>query len=45
MKVFFQGELINVAVWVRPHVKEFLEQMSEIYEIIYFTASIPEYAN
>lgn len=29
----------------RPHLAEFLEHLSALYEIVIFTASLPEYAN
>lgn len=45
VKVNIQGEIADIYVFIRPFVKEFLEKMSEIYEIIIFTASLPNYAN
>ena len=35
----------DVHVLIRPHVQEFLERMSKKFELVIFTASIPNYAN
>jgi TFIIF-interacting CTD phosphatase-like protein len=34
----------NVFVILRPFLQEFIEKMSELYEIAFFTASSKEYA-
>lgn len=31
--------------WFRPHLKEFLEEVTKLYEVVIFTASQPIYAN
>ena len=40
-----KGKFYNVYVLKRPHLEEFLLEMSHIYEIIVFTASLKEYAD
>lgn len=45
LQVPFENQQVSVYVLVRPHVKEFLKEMSQYYEIVYFTASIQDYAN
>ena len=37
--------LNKVGIFIRPKVKEFLEEISKLFEIGIFTASIPEYAD
>ena len=45
VKVNIDGTNADVFVFMRPYVKEFLEKMSHHYEIMIFTASLPNYAN
>lgn len=44
-KVNFNGVLYDVYVRLRPHLQEFLEQVSQWFEIIVFTASQKVYAD
>jgi RNA polymerase II subunit A small phosphatase-like protein len=44
LSIDIEGIQSNVYVLVRPHVDAFLEKMSEIYEIVIFTASLSQYA-
>ena len=45
LKIELEGELHDIHVLVRPGVKEFLESMGKIYEIVIFTASVSKYAD
>ena len=45
LTINFDGENRLLYVLKRPYVDEFLSELSNLYEIIIFTASIPEYAN
>ncbi|KAM3141148.1 hypothetical protein pb186bvf_006753 [Paramecium bursaria] len=45
VKVKVQGIGYTIYVKVRPGAEKFLQEMSKIYEVIIFTASVPEYAN
>lgn len=45
LRIQFKNEFHNVYVLKRPYVDNFLYQMSKLFNIIIFTASIPEYAN
>ncbi len=45
LKVELEEELHDIHVMVRPGVKEFLENMGKIYEIVIFTASVSKYAD
>ena len=45
LTINFDGEDRLLYVLKRPHVDEFLFELSSLYEIIIFTASISEYAN
>ena len=45
LTINFDGENRLLYVLKRPHVDEFLKELSSLYEIIVFTASISEYAN
>jgi len=45
LKIFFDNKYYNLYVLIRPYVYEFLREMSKIYTIYIFTASIKEYAN
>lgn len=45
LKIQFRNEYHSVYVLKRPNVDNFLYQMSKLFNIIVFTASIPEYAN
>jgi len=41
----YNGETVSVPILVRPHLHEFLEKVSEIFELVIFTASKKEYAD
>ena len=43
--IFFQNKPHMINVLTRPYVQEFLEKMSKLYELVIFTASVPQYAN
>eukprot|EP00494_Astrolonche_serrata_P027362 UN27625 len=43
--VNFGGETETIYVAKRPHVDAFLEEMGKIYEVVVWTASVPDYAN
>lgn len=45
LNIELDGRLQNVFVLIRPHVEEFLVKMSRLYELVIFTASLPNYAN
>ena len=45
LPINFNGNKHKVYVLKRPHLEEFLEEMSKVYNIIIFTASVKEYAN
>ena len=45
LKIFFDNKYYNLYVLIRPYVYEFLREMSKIFIIYIFTASIKEYAN
>lgn len=45
LKVNIEGKWATVYVLIRPYVKEFLQKMSSLYELVIFTASLPNYAN
>ena len=45
LKIELEDELHDRHVMVRPGVKEFLENMGKIYEIVIFTASVSKYAD
>lgn len=44
-KIMYDGVPYTIHVLKRPFLQEFLEAMSKIYEIIFYTASVQEYAN
>ena len=44
INIEIEKELHEIHVLIRPGVKEFLEKMSKLYEIVIFTASISKYA-
>ena len=44
INIEIENELHEIHVLIRPGVKEFLEKMSKLYEIVIFTASISKYA-
>ena len=44
INIEIENELHDIHVLIRPGVKEFFEKMSQIYEIVIFTASISKYA-
>ncbi|CAD8104978.1 unnamed protein product [Paramecium sonneborni] len=43
--IIVQGQLFKVYVTIRPGVYEFLEQLNEFYDIVFWTASLQEYAD
>ena len=45
LKILFDNKYYNLYVLIRPYVYEFLREMSKIFIIYIFTASIKEYAN
>lgn len=45
LNMTFEQKPQTIYVLKRPHVDDFLEKMSKLFEIVIFTASIPEYAN
>ncbi len=45
LQIDVDGTLYNVYVLKRPGVDEFLERVSQHYEVVIFTASLPQYAN
>ncbi len=45
LEIDVDGTLYNVYVLKRPGVDEFLERVSQSYEVVVFTASLPQYAN
>ena len=45
LQMTFEQKPQTIYVLKRPHVDDFLDKMSKIFEIVIFTASIPEYAN
>jgi len=45
VNVEFEENILDVYILKRPHVDEFIEEMSKYYEIVYFTASLEAYAN
>ena len=44
-EIMYQGSIYTIHILKRPHLDTFLEQMSQLYEIIYYTASVKEYAD
>lgn len=45
IKVDIESIYADVYVFIRPYVKEFLSRMGALYELVIFTASLPNYAN
>ena len=45
LEVDFEGVMYNIYVLVRPYAEEFLQTVSNYYEVIIFTASISKYAS
>ena len=45
IKIEIENEMHDIHVMVRPGVKEFLEKMEKLYEIVIFTASVSKYAD
>ncbi|CAD8198623.1 unnamed protein product [Paramecium octaurelia] len=43
--IIVQGQLFKVYVTIRPGVYEFIEQLYEFYDIVFWTASLQEYAD
>lgn len=41
----YEGVSYMIHVLRRPHLETFLEAMSKLYEIVFYTASVKEYAN
>jgi carboxy-terminal domain RNA polymerase II polypeptide A small phosphatase len=44
-KIKYEGNTYTIHVLKRPHLDDFLERMSKLYEIVFYTASVEEYAN
>ena len=44
INIEIENEVHDIHVLIRPGVKEFLEKMAQLYEIVIFTASISKYA-
>ena len=45
LEVDFEGVIYKIYVLVRPFAKEFLVKVSQYFELVIFTASIPKYAS
>ena len=45
IKIEIENEVHDIHVMVRPGVKEFLQDMEKIFEIVIFTASVSKYAD
>ena len=45
IQIEIDNEMHDIHVMVRPGVKEFLEKMEKLYEIVIFTASVSKYAD
>ena len=45
LEVDFEGILYNIYVKVRPYAEQFLKNVSKLFEIVIFTASISKYAS
>ena len=45
IQIEIENEVHDIHVMVRPGVKEFLEKMDKLYEIVIFTASVSKYAD
>ena len=45
LKIDFDNEIHDIYVLVRPGVKQFLQKMGKIFEIVIFTASLAKYAD
>ncbi|CAM9095947.1 unnamed protein product, partial [Scytosiphon promiscuus] len=45
MDIMVDGTFYKVFVLKRPGVEDFLERVAKLYEVIIFTASLPQYAN
>lgn len=45
LKIELEGRVHDIHVLIRPGAHEFLEKMSEIYELVIFTASLSKYAD
>lgn len=44
-KIVYEGFQYVVHVLKRPHIDTFLKRMSKLFEIVFYTASVKEYAN
>ncbi|CAI2362629.1 unnamed protein product [Moneuplotes crassus] len=44
-RIVYEGIPYTIHVLKRPHLQEFLKRMSKLYEIIFYTASVREYAD
>ena len=45
LKVDFEEDIYNIHVLVRPYVEKFIEEVSKLFEVVIFTASISKYAS
>ena len=45
LKIFFEKKYYNLYVLTRPYINQFLKDMSKLFLIYIFTASVQEYAN
>ena len=44
-RIVYEGIPYTIHVLKRPHIEKFLQKMSKMYEIVFYTASVREYAD